>query len=293
MNPTRDDICSYEGSDYQQAFWDRGGRAYEDRAEALALGRLLPSGGRHLLEIGAGAGRNTLRYTGFEQITLLDYSFSQLEQARARLGESPRFTYVAANVYQMPFAAGSFDAATMIRTLHHLRRPEAALERVREVVTGGASFLLEYPNKRNLKAIARWLMRRQGWSPFDLEPVEFVRLNFDFHPQAVRTWLAGAMFHVKQQFPVSHLRLGLLKRAVPLGLLLACEGMLQRLGSAWLYTPSVFLGAVALGPPQSPLFAWRCPACGSGEISISARGVVCRSCSRHWPLRSGIYDFRP
>ncbi len=291
MDPAQD-ICSYEGSDYQQTFWDRGGRAYEDRAEALALGRLLPPGGRHLLEIGAGAGRNTLRYAGFEQITLLDYSVSQLEQARGRLGASPRFTYVAADVYRMPFGAGSFDAATMIRTLHHLPRPEAALERVREVVTGMGSFLLEYPNKRNLKAIARWLTRRQGWSPFDLEPVEFARLNFDFHPRTVNAWLAGAMFHVKRQIPVSHLRLGVLKRTFPIGLLLACESFLQRLGAAWLYTPSVFLGAVASGPAQSPRFSWRCPACGSGKVSGSAGGVRCRNCGRHWPLRSGIYDFR-
>jgi len=66
-------ICDYEGSDYQTSFWDAGGRAYEDAAEAIALRRLLPPGGRRLLELGAGAGRNTPRYTGFEQITLLDY----------------------------------------------------------------------------------------------------------------------------------------------------------------------------------------------------------------------------
>ncbi len=54
--------------------------------EAIALRRLLPPGGKLLLEIGAGAGRNTPRYQGFERIVLLDYSRTQLEQARARLG---------------------------------------------------------------------------------------------------------------------------------------------------------------------------------------------------------------
>lgn len=292
MNPAQPEICDYEGSDYQESFWESGGRAYEDRAEQLALRRVLPAGGRQLLEIGAGAGRNTLRYAGFDQITLLDYSRTQLELARARLGDTPRYRYVLADVYRMPFGAGSFDAATMIRTLHHLREPGAALGRVREVLTGGAAFVLEYPNKRNLKAIVRWLLRRQAWSPFDPAPVEFARLNFDFHPRAVRGWLTEAMFHVKRQVPVSHLRMDWLKRTVSLGLLLAAESLLQRLGTAWLYAPSVFIGAVAVGPSRKPEFSWRCPACGSGETSGSAHGVRCGACGRHWPRRAGIYDFR-
>ena len=79
-------VCDYEGSDYQEAFWDRADRAYEDRVEAIALRRLLPAGGKRLLELGAGAGRNTARYQGFDQIVLLDYSRTQLEQALAKHG---------------------------------------------------------------------------------------------------------------------------------------------------------------------------------------------------------------
>src|SRR5512138_1240335 len=30
-------VCNYEGSDYQSSFWDKGGREYEDRTEAIAL----------------------------------------------------------------------------------------------------------------------------------------------------------------------------------------------------------------------------------------------------------------
>src|SRR3989304_4836144 len=54
MNDPYPAICDYEGSDYQASFWERGGRAYEDGAEALALRRLLPSSGEKLLEVGAG-----------------------------------------------------------------------------------------------------------------------------------------------------------------------------------------------------------------------------------------------
>ncbi|MGC8855860.1 MAG: class I SAM-dependent methyltransferase, partial [Anaerolineae bacterium] len=111
-------VCNYDGSDYQTSFWEKGGRAYEDRAEAIALKRLLPKNGQLLLELGAGAGRNTPRYRGFERVVLLDYSITQLQQARARLGDSPHYLYVAADIYRLPFVDGVFDAATMIRTLH-------------------------------------------------------------------------------------------------------------------------------------------------------------------------------
>ncbi|HEX7973497.1 MAG TPA: class I SAM-dependent methyltransferase, partial [Anaerolineales bacterium] len=152
MNTDRPPVCDYEGSDYQTSFWEEGGRDYEDLAEAVALKRLLPSRGKLLLEVGAGAGRNTPRYQGFERIVLLDYSRTQLRQARERLGDSGRYIYVAADVYRLPFAPGLFDAATMIRTLHHMADPHLALQQVRQVLQPGAVFILEYANKQNLKS---------------------------------------------------------------------------------------------------------------------------------------------
>ena len=106
-------VCNYEGSDYQTSFWDKGGRAYEDRTEAIALKRLLPSRGRLMLELGAGAGRNTKRYLNFDRIVLLDYSRTQLEQAQQRLGPSEKYFFVAADVYRLPFVDGLFDGTTM------------------------------------------------------------------------------------------------------------------------------------------------------------------------------------
>src|SRR3990172_10697984 len=286
-------ICDYEGFDYQASFWGRGGRAYEDRAEALALARLLPSDGRRLLEVGAGAGRHTTRYRGFEEITLLDYSRSQLEQARQRLGDSARYRYVVADVYRMPFGPGAFDAATMIRTLHHMADPAAALRRIRSALSPGATFLLEYANKRNLKAILRWLLGRQSWSPFSDEKVEFTRLNYDFHPRAVRSWLQQAAFIVERQIPVSFLRVAWLKRTIPLPVLLALESVLQRLGAAGLVTPSVFVRTRATGDQaESQSGLWRCPACDSLDLSEGTDGLACRGCGRHWPKRAGIFEFR-
>jgi ubiquinone/menaquinone biosynthesis C-methylase UbiE len=103
MSIDRPPVINYEDSDYQISFWDQGGREYEDQVEAIALQRLLPAKGNLLLELGAGAGRNTPRYQGFERIALVDYSRTQLCQARERLGSSEKYLYVAADIYRLPF----------------------------------------------------------------------------------------------------------------------------------------------------------------------------------------------
>src|SRR5215207_9335154 len=147
---TNPPVCNYEGSDYQTSFWDKGGREYEDRTEAIALQRLLPRSGRLLLELGAGAGRNTPRYLGFDRIVLLDYSRTQLEQAQQRLGKSSKYVYIAADVYRLPFVNGLFDVATMIRVLHHMADAPKALGQVKDVLSADGVFILEYANKLNL-----------------------------------------------------------------------------------------------------------------------------------------------
>lgn len=294
MNSRRPPVCSYDGSDYQTSFWEQGGRAYEDQVEAVALRRLLTAPGRLLLEIGAGAGRNTLRYQGFERIVLLDYSYTQLQQAQAFLGESDRYLYVAADAYRLPFVPGLFDAATMIRTLHHMSDAALAIRQVRQVLQPGGVFILEYANKQNFKAILRYLLRRQSWSPFAHQPVEFASLNFDFHPVAICEWLESAGFSITRQLTVSHFRVGVLKRWVPLKLLVRMDSAAQWTGNWWQLTPSVFVRSEAVGesPIAQPGTFFRCPECGHFPLDEMQQAQVCPSCSRLWLFQDGIYDFR-
>jgi ubiquinone/menaquinone biosynthesis C-methylase UbiE len=287
-------ICNYEDSDYQTCFWEQGGRAYEDRAEAIALQQLLPDGGELLLELGAGAGRNTPRYTGFKQVVLVDYSLTQLQQAVQRLGGNQRHIYVAADIYNLPFVEGLFDAATMIRTLHHMAEPQLALSQVRQTLQPGAIFILEYANKKNLKAILRYLTRKQSWSPFSLESVEFEKLNFDFHPKAVRGWLKQTGFSLQKQLAVSYLRLGVLKRNLPINWLTRLERILQPTGSWWQLSPSIFTRNQAVGdtPKAQAGMFFKCPVCYSENIEPHGAKLICKACSREWPIRDGIFDFR-
>jgi ubiquinone/menaquinone biosynthesis C-methylase UbiE/ribosomal protein L37AE/L43A len=287
-------ICDYEGSDYQERFWERSDRLYEDRVEAAALKKLLPPAGERILEVGAGAGRNVTRYHNFQQVTLVDYARSQLELAQQRLGREDRYCFVIADAYHLPFAEGVFDCVTMIRTLHHMVDPISALQQVRDVSHSGAVFILEFANKRNLKAILRWIARRQDWNPFHRGPVEFATLNFDFHPGDIRCWLEESEFQVERQLTVSHFRVGWLKRWVPLEVLVGLDTALQGTGRWWQYTPSIFVRSVAIGESKSVRTKafWRCPECRSLAMEEVEEGIICRGCGKIWTYRDGIYNFR-
>ena len=289
-------VIDYEGSDYQTSFWEEGGREYEDRCEQIALRRLLPDQGKLLLEIGAGAGRNTPRYKGFKQVVLLDYSLTQLQQAQAYLGRDQSYTYVAGDVYRLPFVDGLFDGGTMIRTLHHMEDPLAALQQSKRVLQDGSPFILEYANKQNLKAILRYWLGRQDWSPFSEEPIEFTELNFDFHPKMIRQILAKAGFELNRQLTVSHFRIHVLKRTIPVWLLAGLDGLFQLTGPLWQLSPSVFTRSIALrtGAPAPGKGFFQCPACGTAlpEKDEDATQLECPSCGKIYPIVDGIYDFR-
>jgi len=285
-------VCDYEGSHYRTDFWT--GREFEDQAERIALRHLLPPGGHRLVEIGAGFGRLADLYAPFDQVILLDYSRSLLREAQERLGDDPRITYVAANVYEMPLSSEAVDTAVMVRVAHHLADLPRALREIRRVLSGGGVLVMEYANKRHLKAIFRYVMGRQPWSPFDHEPYEFATLNFDFHPAWMEARLREVGFHIERQRAVSHFRVGWLKRRIAGSTLARVDGWLQRPGARLKLAPSIFVRARCPGPLPSawPQAFFRCPHCGAEPLPPDEAGVTCPSCDRIWPLRDGIYDFK-
>ena len=191
----------------------------------------------------------------------------------------------------------------MIRTLHHMADAPKALEQVKKVLRLGGIFILEFANKLNLKAIFRYLFGRQSWSPFSWEPVEFVKLNFDFHPTAIRQWLAEQDFTIEKTLTLSHFRVGLLKRIVPTGLLVSLDSLFQWTGQWWQLSPSVFVRAMRGKPRDShsaetfPRFAslsafFKCPNCGFAQLGDQKTHLKCYSCGKKWEVKDGIYDFR-
>ncbi len=286
-------VCDYEGSRYRYEFWEGKGREYEDMAERIALRALLPPAGDTLVEIGAGYGRWADLYTGYRRVVLLDYARTQLEEAQRYLPHPERFIFVVADVYHLPFVDSLFDTLTMVRVMHHLAEVPAALAEIRRVLRPSGVAVVEHASKRHLKAIARWLLRRQAWNPLDPQPVEFATLNFDFHPHWVQQQLAGADLRVDTVRTVSHFRAPLFKRLVPPRWLAAADGLAQVTGRWWQLTPSVFVRASAQKPPAAPSDGFFCcPVCRSADLSVQATELLCSGCNRRWQVTGGIYDFK-
>lgn len=287
-------VCDYEGSDYQTRFWLNQGRDYEDLVERSALRRLLPPRGRNLLDVGAGFGRLAAEYAGYQRVVLLDYSTSLLREAQAHWRHDPRILYVAANWYQMPFVDGLFDALVQVRTLHHAADVPGLWRELARIASPTGHYVLEFANKYNLKAVLRYALRRQSWSPFELGPVEFAPLNFDFHPAWIRQRLVEAGFTPDARLGVSYFRLNWLKRRAPLDWLVRLDERLQFLGRWLPIAPSQFVLSAAppSGQTAAPAHFFACPRCRTPLAAPDAGRLVCAGCQTQWACDDGLYNFK-
>lgn len=294
--PDQPPVCDYEGSDYRARFWADQGRDYEDQAERVALRRLLPPTGDTLLDIGAGFGRLADEYTGYRRAVLFDYSRSLLREAQAHLGDDPRYVFVAGNWYTLPFVDDLFDSLVQVRTLHHAADAPALFRELGRVCHPDGVYVLEFASKHNLKAMARYATRRQTWSPYDREPVEFVELNYDFHPQWIGEQLTAAGFVPGSRLTVSHFRFGPIKKLVPTGLLVSLDSMAQRTGDWWQLSPSVFVRSRYAAPNQRAAAGafFACPACRQPLGEPEGDLLICANptCGSRWRVSGNLYDFK-
>ncbi len=253
---------------------------------------MLPPRGGRLIDIGAGAGRLGGLYLDYDEIVLMDYARSTLLEARQRWGRDPRFKFVAADVYRLPFVDAAFDAVVMVRVMHHLVDVSTALGQIAAVLRSGGTFVVEFANKRNLKSMLRYTLRRQAWSPYEREPVEFVELNFDFHPRWMQERIEQAGFEIRSRRSVSFFRLGLLKRLFGAKALASIEGALQRPLAPLAISPSQFVKCQArAGGSARQLELFKCPECGSFAWNETVDALTCANGHR-WSTRDGLYDFR-
>lgn len=287
-------VCDYEGSTYRTDFWEGRGREYEDLAERKALLRLLPRQGQRLLDVGAGFGRLAPLYGGFAQVVLLDYSVSQLEYARQRYGDE-RFIYVAADIYRLPLAAAAVDTAVMVRVLHHLSDVPQAFAHIARVLVPQGSYVMEFANKRHLKNIGRYLLRR-GPNPYERAPYALGELYYNFHPAWVEEALRAVQLEPVERLSASLFRSEALKRTISPRVLAALDGALQRPTAPLALGPSLFIRSRADKPGAPTVVSreqlFRCPACGHEPLAAAEEALRCPACGQEWPIRNGIHIFK-
>lgn len=252
----RGPLATYEDLGYRDVFW--AARAYEDECDRIALRALLPLSGGRLIEVGAGFGRLAGEYRGYDSVVLLDSSDVHVAAAVEAVDGDPKYEVRLADAAALPFSDGYFDAAVCVRVLHHFDDPVPVIRELGRVVRPGGVLVLEYANKRNLKAIARRLLGRQDWSPFEPGAVEYKPFHYDHSPVDMRRALRRAGFSTERMRAASLFRLPGLTRRLPPRKLARLEGPLQEPLGSITPGPSVFVLALRSDRPSRPAATEAC-----------------------------------
>jgi ubiquinone/menaquinone biosynthesis C-methylase UbiE len=151
--------------------------------------------GERVLDVGCGTGVDLVamaeRVRPGGRVTGIDVSERAVEEANRRLAEDEDVSATAADVYDLPFPEGAFDAARADRTLQHLARPDAALAELHRVLSPGGRLVvlevlseLKAPEGSDADALVRsareqWATpeERRAWLPLML-PLLLSRAGF-------------------------------------------------------------------------------------------------------------------
>ena len=137
----------HQGRDYVHGYETGESARLEEQASALAsllhADTVYPPGSR-VLEVGCGVGAQTVRLAQSSpriDLTAVDISETSLAAAKARAAaaglEDVRF--IAADIFDLPFARASFDHIFVCFVLEHLAEPLAALRLLRSLLREGGT----------------------------------------------------------------------------------------------------------------------------------------------------------
>lgn len=301
----------YESYDYSQ-FWEDNKRLYEDRAERLALRRLLAGVDRDnklFFDIGCGYGRLFNEYKDFGTIVLIDYSIKNLRNAKNKietfLKNDPEklstIHFIAADATSLPVKSNCADIILTVRMIHHLDNPEKYFNEVRRILRDRGLYFLEFANKRNLKNILRFTAGRMDTSPFNLIPSQIGETILNFHPKHIVNLLKRRNFTVKKLISVSNFRLSLLKKFPGTKTLIFLEKIYQKFFSFTLLGPSIFLkGILNESKPEDVCGSKKialediliCASCGKDSLLFDKNKIKCRNCGNIFKRENGIYNFK-
>ncbi|HWB61921.1 MAG TPA: class I SAM-dependent methyltransferase, partial [Chitinophagales bacterium] len=99
---------------------------------------------KNILEVGAGAGRFTeLLVKGGANVHSVDLSVA-VEVNKENIGDKPNYTIAQASVYELPFAAGSFDIVVCLGVIQHTPSSEKTIEALWNMVRPGGLLVIDH-----------------------------------------------------------------------------------------------------------------------------------------------------
>lgn len=241
--------AAYDKFDYP-SFWK--GRDYEHEAESIALEYFLNkiTKIKKLLDVGAGYGRLTPNYLyRAEKVILSDPSAKLLKIARKNYKKNKKIRFVHSRLENLPkkLKNKTIDAIIMVRVLHHIKNLNQAFYILNRLLKENGYLILEFANKRHLKATITQVVKGDIIFPFDIFPKDKSKksqkcLPFkNYHPDYIEYLLYKNGFEILEIRSVSNTRSSFLKRHIPLETLLSIEKYVQKVFSKFGMGPSIFV----------------------------------------------------
>ncbi|MGB9911091.1 MAG: class I SAM-dependent methyltransferase [Microgenomates group bacterium] len=243
--------CFYDDPSFDyQKYWQ--GREYEDLAEKQLLKKIILSltNKESILDIGGGFGRLTPVYAPFfKKCFILDPSQKLLNQAKKLTKEYPNLFLKRGVVEKIPFPDSFFQVVLCIRTFHHLTDVSCAIKEIYRVLKPQGFLILEFANKIRFKNILKAIFTLNfdfftNHLPENISSQKEIPF-ISYHPNQIKTLLLSNGFIIKKTFSVSNFRHPLLKKIIPLNILLKMEEgvafLSAKLKILTFFGPSIFI----------------------------------------------------
>lgn len=243
--------AAYDSFDYP-SYWE--GRDYEHKSEVIAFKAFINKIRRikTVMDIGSGYGRLTPLYLfRAEKIILVDPSAKLLKMARKR-GFSKKIVFLQSKLENLipKIKNNSIDLVVFVRVLHHINNLDLAFVILQNIIKKGGFLILEFPNKSHWKATFFQFLRGNltflmDIFPLDLRSKKSIRRGtlpfINYHPDFIKEKLQEYNFKIIESRSVSNIRSPLLKKYIPLEILLFFELHLQNILSFLNFGPSIFI----------------------------------------------------
>jgi len=243
--------AAYDNYDYP-AYWI--GRDYEHESEVLAIRaflRKIPKI-KTVLEVGSGFGRLVPSYAfRAKKIILTEPSGKLLKISRLSYPEKNiSFVQTTAKNLSKKIRRKSIDVAICVRVIHHVEETDELIENVCHVLKDKGYFILEFANKKHLKATFLEFLKGNFTFPIDIFPsdkrsaksIKAATLPFlNYHPDEITRKLIDCDFKVIETRSVSNIRSPFLKKLLSTESLVSLEKALQVPLSYLNFGPSIFV----------------------------------------------------
>ena len=250
--------AAYDNYDYPSYWKNRG---YEHNSEFIAIKEFLNKIPRltKSIEIGSGFGRLVPSYLfRVKKALLTDPSARLISLSMKKYSNNKRLEFMQSKLENLEHKKifNSFDLCVMVRVLHHIEDIDNAFKIIFKILIKGGYFILEFPNKSHLKANIRHFLKGDITYPINIFPIDLrskkdVKKNtlpfVNYHPDQIIEKLKNSGFEIVEIRSVSNVRSTLVKKLIPLHILLDLEKYLQIPLAKISFGPSFFILAKKTG----------------------------------------------